>query len=110
MAELDVLHVVGNGIEPLGFRHHLVRGRKDELGIFVDELLNQPRTRNAIDFDLLAGNPFHLSLLLEVFHQVSASTSTPPCLGEITYSLSGMTIAVVWAPAAVIVRRLCPVR
>jgi hypothetical protein len=26
VAQLDVLDVIRNGVEPLGFRHHLVRG------------------------------------------------------------------------------------
>jgi hypothetical protein len=52
VAELNVLHVIGDRIEPFGFRHHLVRRRKDKFGIFVDELLDQPWTSNAIDLDL----------------------------------------------------------
>jgi hypothetical protein len=47
MAELDVLDVVRDGIEPLCLCHHLVGRCEDEFGILVDELFDQPRARLA---------------------------------------------------------------
>ena len=38
---------------PLGDRHHLVGGHEQELGLRIDELLDEPR----------AGDPVHLDLL-----------------------------------------------
>jgi hypothetical protein len=86
VAKLDVLDVVRNGIEPPCFRHHLVRGREDELGILVDELLDEPGTGYAVDLDVFTGNPLHLILLFDVVlsDQRSARTRIPPWLGEIT--------------------------
>jgi hypothetical protein len=62
MAEFDVLDVIGNGVEPLGFVHHLVRRHEDEFRIFVDEVLDQPRAGDPIDFDAFPRNPFHCFL------------------------------------------------
>jgi hypothetical protein len=59
MTKLDVFDIVGNGVEALGLRHHLLPRHKHELGILIDELLDKPRAGDAIDFDPLAGDPFH---------------------------------------------------
>src|ERR1700745_3543368 len=59
MGEFDVFDVVGNGVESLGFVHHLVWRHKDKLRILVDEVLDQPRAGDPIDFDALTRNPFH---------------------------------------------------
>ena len=66
MAKLDVLDVVGNGVEPLCLGHHLVRRRKDEFGVLVDELLDEPGAGDAVDLDVFSGNPLHLILLFDV--------------------------------------------
>ncbi len=65
VAKLDVLDVVRDGVEPLCLGHHLVRGREDELGILVDELLDEPGAGHAVDLNVLSGNPLHLILLLK---------------------------------------------
>src|ERR1700687_3777709 len=59
MAKLDVFDIVGNGVEALRLRHHLLSRHKHELGVLVDELLDQPRACDAVDFDLFTGDPFH---------------------------------------------------
>ena len=59
MAELDVLHVVGNGVEALGLVHHLVGRGEDELGVLVDEFPDQPGAGDAVDLHMLARDPFH---------------------------------------------------
>jgi hypothetical protein len=41
----------------------LSAGTEDELRIFVDELADEPRASDAIDFHMFAGNPLHLILL-----------------------------------------------
>src|SRR5271165_2863652 len=62
MAQFDVLDVIGNGVEALGFVHHLVRRYEDKFRILVDEVLDQPRAGDPIDFDAFTGNPFHCFL------------------------------------------------
>src|SRR5262245_52090861 len=59
MPELDVLHVVRGGIEALRLVHDLVGWREDELGVLVDELLDQPWTGDTIDLHAFAGDPLH---------------------------------------------------
>src|SRR5262245_23842455 len=112
MAELDVLDVVGNGIEARCLRHHLLRRHKYELGVLIDELLDEPRAGDAIYLDLFAGDPFHaespLQCLCSRRYQVSERARIPPCAGEITYSRSGGTITVVCASAPVMVRMVWP--
>ena len=60
MAKLDVFDVVGNGVEALRLRHNLLARYKYELGVVIDELLDQPRTCDAIDLNFFASDPFHL--------------------------------------------------
>src|SRR5258708_15481736 len=99
MAKLDVLDVVGNGVEALRLRHHLFAGHKHELGLLIDEFFDEPWAGNAIHLDLFAGDPFHAESPLQRVcsrgHQVSERTTIPPCAGEITYSRSGGTSTVV---------------
>jgi hypothetical protein len=59
MAEFDILHVVGNGIQALRFIHDLVGARENKFGVLVDELLDQPRACDSIDFDMFTRDPFH---------------------------------------------------
>src|SRR3954453_6316066 len=66
MAEFDVLDVVRDGVEALRLRHHLFAGHEHELGILVDELLDEPWACNAIDLDAFASNPLHSILLFEI--------------------------------------------
>jgi len=66
VAQFDVLDVVGDGVEPLCLGHHLVRRRKDEFGILVDEFLDEPGAGHAIDLDVFSGNPLHLVLLFDL--------------------------------------------
>src|SRR4051812_27714364 len=61
MAKLDVFDVVGNGVEALRLRHHLLARHKYELGVLIDKLPDEPGTCDAIDLDLLASDPFHLA-------------------------------------------------
>src|SRR5438477_5572333 len=59
MPELGVLHVVRRGALPRGLARHLIRRHVDELGLFVDELLDEPRARDPIHAWVLAGDPLH---------------------------------------------------
>jgi hypothetical protein len=34
---------------------------KEKLGLWIDKAFNQPRTGDAIYFDVFSGNPFHAS-------------------------------------------------
>ena len=49
MAKLDVFDVVGNGVEAFRLRHHLLSRHKHELGILIDELLDEPWACDAVD-------------------------------------------------------------
>ena len=49
MAEFDVLHVVRDGVEAFGLGHDLVARHENELGVLVDEFLDQPRAGDPID-------------------------------------------------------------
>src|SRR5438874_4452714 len=62
MTEFDILDVIGNGIESFGFVHHLVRRREHELRVLVDEMFDQPRASDPIDFDVFASDPLHCFL------------------------------------------------
>src|SRR5204863_2871439 len=48
MAELYVLHVVWRRVSRSRLSHHLVGRHVDELGVLVDEFLDEPRARDAI--------------------------------------------------------------
>jgi hypothetical protein len=47
------------GSRPLHRRQQFILPHEDELGFVVDEPLDQPRTRDAVDFDVLPSNPSH---------------------------------------------------
>jgi len=59
MAERDILGIVGRGAEARRFRHHLVGGHEEVVGVIADELLDEPRRGDAVDLHALAGDPFH---------------------------------------------------
>ena len=59
MAEFHVRHIEGRGAESSRFAHHLLGGDEMKLGLGIDELPNQPRTCDAIDFHFFARDPFH---------------------------------------------------
>src|SRR5882757_331554 len=59
MTKLDILDVIGNGIEALRLRHHLLSRHEHELGVLIDELLDEPWACDAVNLDLFAGDPFH---------------------------------------------------
>jgi hypothetical protein len=62
MGELDLLHVVGDGVEVRGACLNL-RGRgKEEFGLGVDEAYDQPRAGDAIVLRPLASYPSHRNL------------------------------------------------
>src|SRR5262245_39344445 len=101
MAQLDILDIVRNGVAPLCLVHDFFGRREDELGVFVDKLLDQPRAGNAVDFDMFARDPFHENLLLGVWgvsiaenaagqslHQVSSMKTAARCdRGSNAYTL-----------------------
>src|SRR5690242_1974664 len=62
MTEFDIFDVIGNGIESFGFVHRLVRRHEHELRVLVDEMFDQPRAGDPIDFDVFAGDPLHCFL------------------------------------------------
>jgi hypothetical protein len=66
----------------LGGSEHLVGWDVDELGLGVDEVLDQPRTRDPVGLRTLAGDPFHHSLLSSArdvpVAQVPGGIITPP--------------------------------
>ena len=57
--ELHVRHVEGRGSLLVGHRQHPVGRHVQELGLRIDESLDQPRTGNAVHFRPLAGDPLH---------------------------------------------------
>src|SRR5882757_267890 len=59
MAKLDVLDVVGNGVETLRLRHYLLARHEYELGFLINKFLDEPWACDAVDLDLFAGDPFH---------------------------------------------------
>src|SRR5260370_3952176 len=58
MSELGALDVVWNTANLLGDRGDLVRRHINKFGAGIDEARDQPRTSNAIDLRMFAGNPF----------------------------------------------------
>src|SRR6516225_9088615 len=59
MAKLDVLDVIGNGVETFCFLHYLVGRDENELGVLVDEFLDQPWAGDAVDLDPFPCDPLH---------------------------------------------------
>jgi len=62
MPQLDVFHVVEDGVQALSLVDHLVGRDENELRIPVDEFLDQPRAGDPVDLDVLARDPFHAIL------------------------------------------------
>src|SRR5262245_13513984 len=60
VAQLDSFYIVGSGAQPRRFAHNLLGGREEELRLRIDELLDQPRARDPVDFHALSGNPLHV--------------------------------------------------
>ena len=60
MSELHVLDVVRSGASFLRLGSDLIRRHVDELGLLVDELLDQPGTGDAIDSGMLTCDPLHV--------------------------------------------------
>src|SRR6266511_712217 len=48
MAQLDIRHIVRDGLLFLGDRQHVARWHEEERGLLVDEAGNEPGTGNAI--------------------------------------------------------------
>ena len=59
VTQLDVFDVVRDGAETFRFLRDPVGRDEDELGVLVDEFLDQPRTGDAIDLNPFARDPFH---------------------------------------------------
>jgi hypothetical protein len=59
MPEFAILNVEWNRPQLRRSRSHLgCRGEK-ELGVWINEFFDQPRTSDSVHFDFFAGNPFH---------------------------------------------------
>src|SRR5262249_13093527 len=59
VAELDALHVKGDGAHPLGLGEDVGRRNEEELGLRVYEFLDQPGAGDSVDVYPLSCNPFH---------------------------------------------------
>ena len=59
MSEFATLDVERRRAEIAGFRGNLIRRHEDELRLRINELSDEPRTRDAVHFHFLAGNPLH---------------------------------------------------
>src|SRR5438128_917098 len=59
MAKLDVRHVVRNRLLAFGRRDHVGGRHEQELGLRIDEPLDQPGTRHAVDVCIRASDPLH---------------------------------------------------
>jgi len=57
--ELDIVDVIRGGVSLLRFHRDLVGGHVDELRLLVDESCDEPRTRDAVDAGMFAGDPLH---------------------------------------------------
>src|SRR5262249_2942636 len=60
VAQFDILYVIRNRAEAVDLIHDLVRWDKNKLGILVDEFLDEPGARDAIDLNVFSCDPFHL--------------------------------------------------
>src|SRR5260370_31970647 len=58
MPEFGALDVIRNTADLLGDRRDLVRRHVNKFGAGIDEARDQPRTSNAIDLRMFAGDPF----------------------------------------------------
>src|SRR5262244_3822479 len=64
MLQLDVFHVVEDGVQALSLVDHLVGRDENELRVPVDEFLDEPWAGDPVDLDALARDPFHAILHL----------------------------------------------
>jgi hypothetical protein len=62
MSEFDVWHIVGNGPFSLSDFHYIIGWDEQELGLWVDELVDQPRAGHSINLDSLSRDPLHGNL------------------------------------------------
>src|SRR5262249_13653712 len=74
MAEFDASHVEWYCAFALGDFHHLLGRHKQELGLWVDELPNEPRAGHPVHFHPLARDPTH--------------HTPPPCRGAAAFRWS----------------------
>src|SRR5207245_212359 len=66
VAELDAFHVVRDRAGSRGYLFHLVGRNKEELSLWVHELLDEPGAGHAINLHPLSRHPFHgMSLFLD---------------------------------------------
>src|SRR5262245_47328914 len=59
LPQLDAAYVIGGRAFAPGDRHDLVGGNKQEFGLRVNELADQPRASHAVNFYLFTSDPFH---------------------------------------------------
>src|SRR5262249_20633998 len=64
MLQLDVFHVVEDGVQALSLVDHLVGRDENALRVPVDEFLDEPWAGDPVDLDALALDPFHAILHL----------------------------------------------
>src|ERR1700720_1283226 len=62
MAQLDVFHVVEDGVQALSLVDDRVGRDENELRVPVDEFLDEPWAGDPVDLDVLARDPFHAIL------------------------------------------------
>src|ERR1043166_7161106 len=86
MPQLTAIDVEGCCPDSLRFGLNFGRGHEDEFGLRIDELFDEPRTRNSVDLDLLTGNPLHVDTFTAVFLAPGRPVNSP-CAGAV----SGLT-------------------
>ena len=59
VAEFDAGNIVRDRAALASHAFDLAGRNEQELGIAIDERANEPRTGNAVDFHIGAGNPLH---------------------------------------------------
>jgi hypothetical protein len=57
--QFRILNIEWCGAEALGFVNDFAGGDKEKFGMFVNELLYEPRTSHTIYFHFFSGDPFH---------------------------------------------------
>jgi len=65
VGELDPRYVKGNGAVALRDRQHLGCRHILDLGLAINEAMNQPGTRQSIDLGTFTGDPFNKGLRLQ---------------------------------------------
>ena len=64
VAQLHAFHVEGNRVFALGKRRYIRRSDEVELGLRIDEAVNQPRTGDAVDLGVGSRDKLHARNLL----------------------------------------------